>query len=76
MICKWEREDIKPGRIIGSPAIKARWMIGYIASADSKERRWVMISLDDGMVGAPKFDHELADAISCSGLLPSELLPK
>jgi hypothetical protein len=53
MKIEWQPEDITPGRIVGKPDRIERWMIGYLADPATPERKYVLVSLADGMVQPP-----------------------
>jgi len=73
MICEWEVEDIKPGRVISKPGIGEKWTIGFLAFINGK-KRYVLISNLDGMVTKPETKEELAEHLTKSALIPIELL--
>lgn len=75
MKIEWEIADIKPGRVVGKPGRKERWMIGYVA-ADQTEHRWTLVSLSDGMIQIPRSADLLATSLTESGELPAEVLPR
>ena len=69
----WEETDIKPGRSVGKPTRKERWMIGYLA-AEHTEERYVLISLIDGMTQPPVTKRVMAISLTENGEIPAELL--
>jgi hypothetical protein len=70
----WEEKDIRAGLRYGKSSIRERWIIGYIASS-TQEKRWVSVSLMDGMVTPAHSQHELAISLTESGYVPEALLP-
>lgn len=70
----WHETDIRPGIRYGSATIKEQWMIGYLAESSANEKRWVSISLMDGMVTAAQTAQDLAISLTQSGYLPECLL--
>lgn len=69
----WDETDIKPGRQVGRPNRKERWMIGYLA-AEHTEERYVLVSLSDGMTQPPVTKRVMSIQLTESGELPAELL--
>ncbi len=69
----WETSDIKVGLRVGKKDFKERWMIGYIASGDSKDNR-VLISLSDGMVCHCMINEKLAKSLTDGKYLPEIML--
>lgn len=73
MKVSWEESDIKVGRQFGRPVMSERFIIGY-AAAEQSERRYVTVSLSDGMVSPMHSKRELAISLTESGYTPAELL--
>lgn len=72
----WEPGDIRPGRMLGTVTRGERWIIGYReAEVDATHRAYVLISLSDGMVTAPRTAHVMAEHLNESGEIPAEMLP-
>lgn len=69
----WEADDIKPGRVVGKPDRRERWMIGYGAWTQS-DIRYSLISLSDGQICTLQSKQNLAEQLTLSGELPVELL--
>lgn len=73
MMFVWESADIKPGRKYSKEGIGETWLIGYRAEI-STGRRYVSVSLNDGLVTEPKTQKELAAELSEHGYVPAEFL--
>lgn len=79
----WEADDIKPGRMLGTTTRGERWIIGYREAEvihdrcdlDATHRAYVLISLSDGMVTAPRTAETMAVHLNESGEIPAEMLP-
>jgi hypothetical protein len=75
MKVQWEEKDIRAGQRYGKPTIRERWIIGYDPSLLPHEKRWVSVSLSDGMVLRAHTQQELAVSLTESGYVPEALLP-
>jgi hypothetical protein len=78
MKVEWQADDIKPGRRYGKPDTKERWLIGYVAGTECLEtpsKRYVSISLSDGMVTQSLTAADMAAVLNKYGYQPEELLP-
>lgn len=69
----WESSDITPGQKYSREGIGETWMIGYRAEI-ANGRRYVSVSLNDGLVTEPKTQKELAIELSEQGYVPAEFL--
>ncbi len=69
----WEASDIKVGLRVGKKDIQESWMIGYVASGDSKDNR-VLVSLSDGMVCHCMTNEKLAKSLNDGKYLPENML--
>jgi len=72
MKVQWERDDVRPGRVVGKPDRKERWLIGYIGAGGD----YALVSLSDGMICEKMSREKMADALNKSGEIPSEYLPE
>lgn len=72
----WEEKDIRAGLRYGKATIRERFIIGYDPSLPAGEKRWVSVSLADGMVTRAQSAHELAVSLTESGYVPESLLTK
>jgi hypothetical protein len=73
MKIEWEESDITCGRRVSSPSGKETFLIGYAASTAS-QKRFVTVSLLDGMVTDLKTKLEVAKVLNDGKLIPIELL--
>lgn len=71
MKVQWERDDIRPGRIVGIRGRKERWLIGYIGAGGD----YALVSLSDGMICEKMSADQMAAALNKSGEIPAEYLP-
>ena len=72
MKIEWAAEDIRPGRIVGHPDRRERWMIGYLPNATDPSQ-WALVSLSDGMIAHIGLTAEgLAEHLNASKELPVE----
>jgi hypothetical protein len=69
----WEEHDIQPGQQIGKESIRERQMIGFLA-AEHSEKRFVIVSLSDGMTQPPMGRKELSIWLTEGGWLPASVL--
>ncbi len=74
MRIEWSADDIEVGRIVGKPDLRERWMIGYLAAGNpgKSDRRYVMVSLSDGMVTDPETKDALAILLNKNDNMPAE----
>lgn len=74
MKIEWSAEDIEVGRIVGKPDLRERWMIGYLAAGDPgpSDRRYVLVSLSDGMVTQAETKNALAILLNKNSNMPVE----
>jgi hypothetical protein len=70
----WDEKDIRAGLRYGRATIRERWIIGYDPTLPAGEKRWVSVSLQDGMVTRAQTAHELAVSLTESGYVPEALL--
>lgn len=73
MIVIWEEKDVIVGRKFVSRGASEIWMIGYIPTI-AGECKYVLISLNNGMVTEPKLKCELAVTLNNNNSLPVELV--
>lgn len=70
----WEPRDVLPGVRVGKHGRTEQWIIGYDPSAARDERKWALISLEDGMLSCRGQTRvELAERLNSSGDYPLEL---
>lgn len=69
----WESTDIRAGRKYSRPTIKEIWMVGYLSNVHD-DRRYVSISMSDGMVTVPYSAEELATTLTDGRYVPIEFL--
>ncbi len=70
----WDKDDVYVARKLSRPAMLEVWMIGYIYDKDSK-KKYVLISLNDGLVTAESTREEMADTLTEGCYVPLEFLP-
>lgn len=75
MKVEWTAEDIKPGRIVGRPDRRERWMIGYLTDYLNSDCRYALVSTSDGMVQARLTKEGMAQHLNAAEEIPVELLP-
>jgi hypothetical protein len=68
----WEDSDIVVGSRYSREGVREVWMIGYLPALD--ERRYVSISLSDGMVTHPLYKHEMALSLTGQEYVPEKYL--
>ena len=69
----WEEGDVQPGKQIGKPTIRERLLIGFLA-AEVGEKRFVVVSMSDGMTQPAMKRGELAAWLTEGGWSPAVLL--
>ncbi len=74
MKIQWQADDIKSGRTVGKIGRSERWMIGYEGTPENPDRRYVLISLSDGLVSPPATAEMMAADLNKSGEIPVEFL--
>ncbi len=70
---QWETLDIKAARKYSRAGIKEVWMIGYLSNVH-EDRRYVSVSMSDGMVTVPYSAEELAVNLTEGRYVPIEFL--
>lgn len=73
MKVEWEPDDIIPGRRYGRNGLNEVWLIGYLAEANAP-RKFVSISMFDGLVTRALTCEELAAELTHAGYVPVEIL--
>lgn len=73
MRVSWEEADVTPGRQVGKATIRERLLIGFLA-AEHGEKRFVVVSLADGMTQPAMTRGELATWLTEGGWMPATLL--
>lgn len=71
----WEEKDIICGRTLGKEGLNEQWLIGYRVTPPGDYKRYVTISLSDGLVSDPSTKEHLAGMLTDHGYLPKELMP-
>ena len=71
----WESADIVAGRRYSREGLNDTWLIGYLSN-ETTEKRYVSISMSDGLVTLPKTKETLAYELTENGYVPVELLGK
>lgn len=70
----WELSDIKSGRMIkSSDGGNERWRIGFFASYDLSNVKWVIMSQSDGTITYRYTKSELVEFLNSSSMLPDEI---
>lgn len=73
MRVSWEEADVKPGQQVGKATIRERLLIGFLA-AEAGDKRFVVVSLSDGMTQPAMKRGELATWLTEGGWMPASLL--
>ncbi len=73
MRVSWEESDVKCGQQVGKATIRERLLIGFLA-AEAGEKRFVVVSLSDGMTQPAMKRSELAAWLTEGGWMPAALL--
>lgn len=68
----WEVDDVQFGRKVQRPGTAEVWIIGYPAGTRSGEPRYSLVSLSDGMIGAPYNRADFAKELTDDGYFPVE----
>lgn len=70
----WEPGDIKGGRKVTIKNTKEIWVIGYVYVQGEKENRYVLVSLNDGLVTKAHTKQELCNIFNSNNYEPVEFL--